>query len=409
MDHVPALAAADAPGPRRSLILAGGGMRVAYQAGVLRALEEEGLLFVHGDGTSGGTINLAMLLSGVAPAEMCERWRTLRVRDFASLLPLRRYLRGPKLMAFGDADGLVRRVFPHLGVDVERIRAARGIEGTFNVCDYTEKTNVAVPHTEVDLDLLVAGVTLPIFMPPVRRDGRLYVDSVWIKDANPTEAVRRGCDELWLVWCIGNSSAYRPGLFNQYVHMIELSANGGLFEELAHLRARTDPLPRLHVIKPEFPLPLDPDFYLGRIDADALVAAGYRDAKVYLAQRSEEGLPWDSSLTRMRDPALGVAFARRLRGGRVRVDVRDLARFRSERTAEVVGILDDGRIARSGALRFEGRRQVYELEVDGDRVVLAGDLRDLLHFLWSLQATGPYSLRRRLGAVLRFVWLLVRG
>ena len=27
-------------GPRRSLILAGGGMRVAYQAGVLRALAE---------------------------------------------------------------------------------------------------------------------------------------------------------------------------------------------------------------------------------------------------------------------------------------------------------------------------------------------------------------------------------
>ena len=406
MEHVPALAAGDAPGPRRSLILAGGGMRVAYQVGVLRALEEEGLRFVHGDGTSGGTINLAMLLSGVAPAEMCERWRTLKVRDFASLLPLRRYLRGPKLMAFGDADGIVQRVFPHLGVDVERIRAARGIEGTFNVCDFAAKTNVAVPHTEIDLDLLVAGITLPIFMPPVERDGRLFVDSVWIKDANPTEAVRRGCDELWLVWCIGNSSAYRPGGFDQYVHMIELSANGGLFEELAHLRARTDPLPRLHVIKPEFPLPLDPDFYLGRIDADALVATGYRDAKAYLARRPEGGVPWDESATRMRDPALGVAFARRLRGGSVRVDVRDLARFRDEPTAELVGVLDDGRIARGGRFRLEGRRRVYELDVNGERVLLRGGIRDAGRFLWTLRATGPYPLHRRLGAVLRFAWLL---
>jgi predicted acylesterase/phospholipase RssA len=407
VEHVPALAAGDAPGPRRSLILAGGGMRVAYQAGVLRALEEEGLRFVHGDGTSGGTINLAMLLSGVAPAEMCERWRTLKVRDFVSLLPLRGYLRGPKLMAFGDADGIVRRVFPHLGVDVERIRAARGIEGTFNVCDFAAKTNVAVPHAEIDLDLLVAGITLPIFMPPVERDGRLLVDSVWIKDANPTEAVRRGCDELWLVWCIGNSSTYQPGAFEQYVHMIELSANGGLFEELAHLRARTDPLPRLHVIKPEFPLPLDPDFYLGRIDADALVATGYRDAKAYLARRPEEGVPWDESATRMRDPALGVAFARRLRGGSVRVDVRDLERFRDEPAAELVGVLDDGRIARGGQFRLEGRRRVYELEVNGERVLLRGGLRDAGRFLWTLRATGPYPLRRRLGAVLRFAWLLV--
>ena len=54
-------------GPRRSLILAGGGMRVAYQAGVFKALGEFGLRFAHGDGTSGGTMNLAMMLSGLSP------------------------------------------------------------------------------------------------------------------------------------------------------------------------------------------------------------------------------------------------------------------------------------------------------------------------------------------------------
>jgi len=55
---------AGTPGPQRSLILAGGGMRVAYQAGALRALFEAGLTFAHADGTSGGTMNLAMLFSG---------------------------------------------------------------------------------------------------------------------------------------------------------------------------------------------------------------------------------------------------------------------------------------------------------------------------------------------------------
>ena len=38
----------------RSLVAAGGGMRVAWQAGVVRALQEEGLTFDHVDGTSGG-------------------------------------------------------------------------------------------------------------------------------------------------------------------------------------------------------------------------------------------------------------------------------------------------------------------------------------------------------------------
>jgi len=438
-EHVPALAAGDAEGPRRSLILAGGGMRVAYQAGVLRALEEEGLRFVHGDGTSGGTINLAMLLSGVAPVEMCERWRTLPVREFVSFLPLRRYVSSPNLMAFGDADGLVDHVYPHLGIDVERIRGARGIEGTFNVCNYTEKTNLAVPHTEIDLDLLVAGVSLPVFMPPVRRDGTLWVDSVWIKDANPGEAVRRGCEELWLVWCIGNSGVYRPGMLNQYVHMIELSANGGLFEELDHLRRETSgPLPRLHVIKPEYPLPLDPDFYFGRIDADALVAMGYRDAKGYLARRTDEGVPWDPSATKMRDPSLGVAFAKRLRGSvsgspievRLRADARDLGRFAEERTGELVGIVDHeplgrGIPAHGGTFHLDGRRQVYELELGDDtRLLVSGrdvqlsngargtlrlGLRERLRFLRSLQATGSDSFLRRVRAVLRLARLLLTG
>lgn len=390
--HVPSLAAETTAGPRRSLILAGGGMRVAYQAGVLLALEEEGLRFVHADGTSGGTINLAMLLSGVRPSEMVERWRTLRVRDFSSLLPLWRYLRPWRLLGFGDADGIVGRVFPHLGIDVARIRAARGIEGTFNVCDYGAKTNVAVPHAEIDVDLLVAGITLPIFMPPVERDGRLYVDSVWIKDANPTEAVRRECDELWLVWCIGNSGVYRRGAFDQYVHMIELSANGALFEELAHLRAQAEAAGRalrLHVIRPEFPLPLDPDFYFGRIDADALVAMGYRDTRAYLARRSDDGVPWDPSATRMRDPRLGVAFSRRVPRGRVRMDVRDLDRFAADREADFVGFVD-GRPA-SGSVPLRPRRF------------------EALRLLPRVHATGSDSIGASVRAVARFGRLLLRG
>ena len=382
-------------------------MRVAYQAGVLRALEEEGLRFVHADGTSGGTINLSMLLSGIPPAEMIERWRTLKVRDFSSLRPIGSYLRPWRLMGFGDADGIVRRVFPHLGVDVERIRAARGIDGTFNVCDYGDKTNVAVPHTEVDLDVLVAGITLPIFMPPVRRGDRLLVDSVWIKDANPTEAVRRGCDELWLVWCIGNSGVYRGGAFDQYVHMIELSANGALFEELAHLHARLERPVRLHVIRPKFPLPLDPDFYFGRIHADALVAMGYRDAREYLLGRSEEGVAWDQSATRMRDQPLGVAFSRRLEGGRVRVDVRDLDRFGAERAGEAVGFVG-GRPA-AGRFRLEGRQHVYELEADGEKRVVRRGPWEALRLLSSVHGTGADSVRSRLGAVARFGRVLLRG
>ena len=457
LEHVPSLAAAADARPRRSLILAGGGMRVAYQAGVLRALEEEGLTFFHADGTSGGTINLAMLLSGHSPTEMCTRWRTLNVREFVSLLPIRKYLRSLNWPAFGGADGITRHVYPHLGIDVDKIRAARGIEATFNVCNFSDKTNVAVPHREIDQDLLVAGVSLPMMMPAVPHKGALYLDSVWIKDANPTEAVRRGCEEIWLVWCIGNAGIYRNGAFNQYVHMIELSANGSLFEELEHLRVEggAEP-PRLHVIKPEYPLPLDPDFYLGRISAVALIASGYRDAKKYLAARSEGGVRYDANATRMRDPLPGAAFASRLAGSatidgttgslavEVRADIRDVDRFLTgpERSGELVGIVDADALggsvpAKAGSFRLADGRLFYELTLelrdreltvvisarrrggaevmlhDGDGALagtgrLHSGLLDELRLLRSVQATGTDSVRARASIVARTARVLVR-
>lgn len=375
-------------------------MRVAYQAGVLLALEEEGLTFFHADGTSGGTMNLAMLLSGLSPAEMCERWRTLNVRDFVSFLRLKKYLRSLNWPAFGGAEGLQGKVYPHLGIDASRIRAAHGIDGTFNVCDYDDKTNWAVPHREIDEDLLVAGVSLPMLMPPVERGGKRYVDSVWIKDANPSEAVRRGAEELWLVWCIGNVSTYRPGVFNQYVHMIEMSANGGLFEELAHLRAELgSELPKLHVIKPEYPLPLDPDFYLGRIDANALIAMGYRDAKRYLAERTDDGVPWEPSATKMRDQPPGAAFAETIGDAHIRVDIRDAQGFfDGGRTGEAVAMVN-GRPAKSGSFALDGKWRTYEFMLD--EPVSYRVRSKSWRLLRSLQATGTDSVREQVSIPLR--------
>ena len=77
--------------------------------------------------------------------------------------------------------------------------------GTFNVADFDSKICVAIPHDEIDLDRMIAGVSLPIFLPAVQSGGRTWTDAVWIKDANLLEAVRRGCTELWLIWCIGNT------------------------------------------------------------------------------------------------------------------------------------------------------------------------------------------------------------
>jgi predicted acylesterase/phospholipase RssA len=272
-------------GQRRSLVLAGGGMRVAYQAGVLAALDDAGLRFHHIDGTSGGTMNLSMLLTGQTVDEMCERWRALDPRGFASPLPVANYMRSAHWPGLGSGRGVREKVFPALGIDADEVRKADGVAGTYNVANFATKTAEVFPHTEVDEDLLVAAISLPVLMPAVERNGVAYTDAVWIRDSNVPEAVRQGSKEVWLVWCIGNTPVYRRGLFRQYVHMIEMAATGSLLTDLGHLAGEPSASGlRLNVIKPSTPIPLDPDYFLGHIDGASLIGLGYRDAVAYLAK-----------------------------------------------------------------------------------------------------------------------------
>jgi len=308
----------------RALVLAGGGMRVAYQAGAVKALLDSGLRFAHADGASGGTINLAALMSGIDADDLCRRWRALHVKQFVSLQPAVEYLHAANMLALGNADGLIQHVYPTLGVDIDKIRAATGIQASFNVCRFDDKTVVPLPHTELDLARLVAASSLPIFMPAVPADGATWTDAVWIKDANLLACVERGARELWLIWCIGNTPVWRSGAFNQYVHMIEMSAVGALNAELAaiaDINARIasgevvlghrEPIV-VYIVKPEIPLPLDPDFYFGRINAATLIDMGYRDARRTLQQLQPS--PLSARATQMIEPGVGVSFRETMSG-----------------------------------------------------------------------------------------------
>lgn len=307
------IANVNSTGPKRSLVLAGGGARLAYQAGVIKALEEEGLSFCHFDGTSGGIFNTAMLSSGVEVKDMGTRWRKVNVLNFSSLLSFKSYFSKSTFAAFGDADGMIRKVYPTLGINVARMNANTAIDATFNVCNFSKKTIEVFTNRNVTLQHLVAGMSLPIFMPALKINGDWYTDAVWIKDANLGEAIRRKVKEIWLVWAIGNTHEFLNGAFNQYVHMIEISANGGLLLELDQLAALNNEKPEhekiiLHVIKPEFPLPLDPDLMFNRINADELINRGYAEAKSYLQQKTADGVAPDYKASMMNEPGAVLAF-----------------------------------------------------------------------------------------------------
>ena len=319
-------ARSDYDGPKRSLVLSGGGVRLSYQAGVVKALFDHGLVFDHIDGTSGGSLNLSMILSGLSPREMCSRWRTQNPCHFAGFASIGEALNPADLTAVGSADGLVDKVFPHLGIDVGRIRQATGVVGTYNILNYNDKLVEVVEHTEIDVDWIVAGMSLPGVMPPVIKDGITYLDTGFMQDANPLEAVRRGAEEVWLVWGMGNTPAYHGGALRLYVQMLEMSANGALniqMERIAELNERiaagdspygqTGPVV-LHVIRPDYPLPLDPDLFLDRIDHATLVEMGYADARRYLGRVTANGEEPTYRATQMTEPRLGLRFRTSMSG-----------------------------------------------------------------------------------------------
>jgi hypothetical protein len=86
-------------------------------------------------------------------------------------------------------------------------------------------------------DLLLACVSLPMWFPPVRHRGDVLIDPVYITDANLGEAIRRGADELWVIWTVSRRARWRRGFINQYFQVIETAAYGHFKRTLERIDA----------------------------------------------------------------------------------------------------------------------------------------------------------------------------
>src|SRR5580700_5817595 len=126
-------------GGKRSLIMAGGGMKVAFQAGVLQVwLDETGLAFDHADGASGGTFNLAMWCQGMTGTEIADAWRRTKPTEGVSLNSPQfgRLLWSRSLFTL---DAYRRSVFPVWGLDWGKIQGSQR-EASFNAYNFTKQS-----------------------------------------------------------------------------------------------------------------------------------------------------------------------------------------------------------------------------------------------------------------------------
>jgi predicted acylesterase/phospholipase RssA len=257
----------------RALVLAGGGMKVAYQAGVLQVLLDEAHVdFDIVDAASGGVFNAAMLCQGMSGTEVADKWRKFSPirgaevnwrHPFQSVFVLDRFRRN------------VLRGDWHLDWDAIRKTTRRA---NFNVFDVADQQNRVVPAADMNEDLLVAGVSLPMWFPPVDIGGRRYIDAVFVTDANVDEVVAAGATEIWVIWTVSRTGRWRNGFLNQYFQVIEAAANGRYAEEAARARAAGVTIHELHA---EVPLNYLLNFSSTRFHE--AVELGVRDARRWLA------------------------------------------------------------------------------------------------------------------------------
>lgn len=215
--------------------MAGGGVKVAFQAGVLQVwLDEAGLSFDHADGASGGVFNLAMYCQGMSGTQMADNWR--RFQPLAGLsVNWPEILKLPFAQSVLTYDAFRTKVLRGAwGLDWDAIRTTPR-EATFNLYDFSAQETVVLTADQMDEDRLVSAVSLPMWFPSVKIDGHDYIDAVYATDANLDEAIRRGADELWIVWTVSELGRWRSGFIAEYFQIIEASANSSLRDPLRRI------------------------------------------------------------------------------------------------------------------------------------------------------------------------------
>jgi|GEM_PF-6953733 len=220
----------------RSLILAGGGLKVAYQAGCLQVLLDElELEFDHVDAASGGCFNAAMMASGMTGTEIANAWRDTGALTFTTL-NVNEYVKGPWLRSIGTADG-IHKAFARWKIDFNAINNQTARTYTFNCFNFTKKRVFSIDSRDLDKDYLTACVSLPIWFAPVYKNGDWLFDAVFCTDGNVGKAVSMGADEIWVIWTVSDLPDYRDGLVAQYFHIIETVGNARFNDEWDEISA----------------------------------------------------------------------------------------------------------------------------------------------------------------------------
>lgn len=197
------------PKIKTGLVIEGGGMKCAYNAGILDAFLEEGISFDYCIGVSGGSGNLASYLAG-------QKGRNLRF--FTEHIHDKEYFGLNSLLKTGNLFGL-SYIYGTLtnsgGKDPLDFPALMKNPAEYEVV----VTNAATGKPEYygkemmaqdDYRLIMASSAIPAACRPVKINGTFYYDG-GIGDAIPVRhALDKGCDRLVVILSKSRNYVRRP-------------------------------------------------------------------------------------------------------------------------------------------------------------------------------------------------------
>jgi predicted acylesterase/phospholipase RssA len=224
-------------------MLAGGGVKVAFQAGVLQVwLDEAGIEFDRADAVSAACFNLAMWVQGMSGTEIADNWRnTQPLSEVDVNAPqLARLLYAASIL---DLNAFRQKIFPAWKLDFSKIRSSPR-EATFNVYNFSKHELLPIHPADMTEDLLIATASLPMWFPPVKIAGDTYIDAIFNVATNIDEAIRSGTEELWVIWTTSQRGEWFDGFVGNFFGIFEATVVGSYKSALARIAANNAAIAR---------------------------------------------------------------------------------------------------------------------------------------------------------------------
>jgi len=184
---------------KRALILCGGGSRGAFQAGVLKYLDEKGWCPDLICGASVGAINAVAIGSGMTPDMIATLWKRFdrrKIYRISFARHLRSFFNNDACQPLMDTSPLKKMLVKY--IDINKLRQS-SIEIVINAVHLpTSRLKYFTQH-QIDISHIMAASAIPVFFPWQFIDGEPYWDGGMIENTPIAPALEQSVKEIIVV------------------------------------------------------------------------------------------------------------------------------------------------------------------------------------------------------------------